>query len=122
MQHSCKATVRRWLGYGLRWLYSTAHADLHVFPRGTMNTWYHLPHLSGMISSFSIIMQDRTVSELCPSSASIQWPTSSQDLNPIENVWDDGRRVWALQRPPATLGELGEQIIAIWDNRDHVHC
>jgi hypothetical protein len=113
------ATVRRWLGYGLRSLYSTARADLHVFPRGTMNTWYHLPHLSGMISSFSIIMQDRTVSELCPSSASIQWPASS-DLNP---VWDMmGRRVWALQRPPATLGELGEQIIAIWDNQDHVHC
>jgi hypothetical protein len=108
MQYSWKATVRRWLGYGLRSLYSTARADLHVFPRGTMNTWYHLPHLSGMISFFSIIMQDRTVSELCPSSAS---------------VWDMmGRRVRALQRPPATLGELGEQIIAIWDNQDHVHC
>jgi hypothetical protein len=51
--------------------------------------------------------------------ASMQWPAGSQDLNPIENVWDRMmRRVRTLQPPPATLGELGEQIIAIWDNQD----
>ncbi|KAJ3634841.1 hypothetical protein MTP99_007784 [Tenebrio molitor] len=50
---------------------------------------------------------------------SMEWPTRSQDLNRIENVWDMmGRRVWALQPPPARLGELGEQIIAIWGNQD----
>jgi transposase len=49
----------------------------------------------------------------------MQWPAGSQDLNPIENVWDRMmRRVRALQPPPATLGELGEQIIVIWDNQD----
>jgi hypothetical protein len=50
---------------------------------------------------------------------SMQWPARSQDLNPIENVWDTiGRRVRALQPPPATLGEFGEQITGIWDNQD----
>jgi hypothetical protein len=29
-----------------------------------------------------------------------------------------GRRVRTLQPPPATQGELGEQIMAIWDNQD----
>jgi hypothetical protein len=29
-----------------------------------------------------------------------------------------GRRLQAPQPPPARLGELGEPIIAIWDNQD----
>jgi hypothetical protein len=56
--------------------------DLHVFARGTKNSTvyltdilkqyqmvpqYHLPDLSGIISSSSMRMQDRTVPELCPS-------------------------------------------------------
>jgi hypothetical protein len=51
---------------------STARTCLHVFPRvSTNSTVYvtdildqyviHLPHLSGIISSSSMIMQDRTV-------------------------------------------------------------
>jgi hypothetical protein len=61
---------------------STALTDLHVFARGTKNSTvyltdilkqyqmvpqYHLPDLSGIISSSSMRMQDRTVPELCPS-------------------------------------------------------
>jgi hypothetical protein len=29
-----------------------------------------------------------------------------------------GRRARAFQLPPATLGEFGEQITAIWDSQD----
>jgi hypothetical protein len=50
--------------------------------------------------------------------ASMQWLARNQDHDPIENALDMmRRRVRALQPPPATLGELGEQIIAIWDNQ-----
>ncbi|KAH0821510.1 hypothetical protein GEV33_001281 [Tenebrio molitor] len=61
------------------------------------NMWYHLPYLSGIISSSSMIMQDRTVHSLT---------IMSEYLNE------------APQPPPARLGEISEQIIAVWDNQD----
>jgi hypothetical protein len=140
MQHSWKAALRRWLGYGLGWVWdvcSTACTDLHVFPRGTMNsTVYVTDILQQYVVPFTPFIGDNIIFKhdyARPQSVRIgseyldevgfafimQWPARSQYLNRIENVWDMmGRRVWALQPPPARLGELGEQIIAIWDNQD----
>jgi hypothetical protein len=89
--------------------------------------WF-IPHLSGIISPSSMIMHYhsvRIVSEYLDEIgiASMQWPARSQDLNPIENLWDMmGQRVRALQPPPAKLVEHGEQIIAIWDNQDQANA
>jgi hypothetical protein len=110
---------------------STARTDLHVFPRGTMNSTvyvtdileqYMVP-LALFIGDNFIFQHDnarphsaKIVSEYLDEVgiASMQWPASSPALNRIETVWDMmGRRVWALQPPPARLGKLGEQIIAI---------
>ncbi|KAH0818775.1 hypothetical protein GEV33_004016 [Tenebrio molitor] len=77
------------------------------------NMWYHLPHLSGIISSSSMIMQDRTVHSLT---------IMSEYLNEVENAWDMmGRHDEAPQPPPAKLGKIRGQIIAIWDNQDQAN-
>jgi hypothetical protein len=110
---------------------STACTDLHVFPKGTMNsTVYVTDILEQYVVPFTPFIRDnlparphsiKIVSDYLDEVgfASMEWPTRSQDLNRIENVCNMmGRRVWALQPPPARLGELGEQIIAIWGNQD----
>jgi hypothetical protein len=107
---------------------STARTDLHVFPRGTTNsTVYVIDILEQYVVPFApfigdnFIFQHDNVSEYLDEVdiASMQWSARSQEINSIENVLDvTGRRVRALQLPPATLGELGEEIIVTWDNQD----
>jgi hypothetical protein len=107
---------------------STARIDLHVFPRGTTNsTVYVIDILEKYVVPFApfigdnFIFQHDNVSEYLDEVdiASMQWSARSQEINPIENMLDvTGRRVRALQLPPATLGELGEAIIVIWDSQD----
>jgi hypothetical protein len=131
--------ARLWFGVVLC---STARTDLHVFPRGTMNsTVYVTDILEQYVVPFAPFIWDnfifqydnarphsvRIVSEYLDEVgiASMQWPARSQNLNPTENGWDMmGRRGQVLQPPPTMLGELGEQIIAIWDTQDQgdVHC
>ncbi|GFX50486.1 hypothetical protein TNCV_2421241 [Trichonephila clavipes] len=39
----------------------------------------------------------------------MEWPACSQNMNPIENVWDAlGRRVGGRQPPPQTLQRTGK--------------
>jgi hypothetical protein len=112
---------------------STGRAGWPVFPRGTLNSAVYVTDIleqyvvpfAPFIGDNFIFQHDnarphsvRIVSEYSDEVgiASMQRPARSQDLNPIENVWDMmRRRVRALQPPPATLGEFGEQIIiTIW--------
>ncbi|UYV79772.1 hypothetical protein LAZ67_18000603 [Cordylochernes scorpioides] len=45
----------------------------------------------------------------------MQWPASSQDLNPIEHVWDAlGRRIGARHPSPRTLVELRTALLEEW--------
>jgi hypothetical protein len=98
------------------------------FLRGTTNsTVYVIDILEQYVVPFApfigdnFIFQHDNVSEYLDEVdiASMQWSARSQEINPIENMLDvTGRRVRALQLPPATLGELGEEIIVIWDNQD----
>jgi hypothetical protein len=65
MQHSWKAALRRWLGYGLAWcIFYCSYRFACISQR---DNEYHLPHLSRIISFSSMIMHDCVVSELCPS-------------------------------------------------------
>jgi hypothetical protein len=65
MQHSWKAALRRWLGYGLGWVWdvcSTACTDLHVFPRGTMNsTVYVTDILEQYVVPFTSFIGDNII-------------------------------------------------------------
>ncbi|GBM66562.1 hypothetical protein AVEN_198882-1 [Araneus ventricosus] len=47
----------------------------------------------------------------------MDWPAYSQDLNPIEHVWDMlGRRIAARQPPPTCLPELRRALLDEWCN------
>ncbi|GFW34776.1 transposable element Tcb2 transposase [Trichonephila clavipes] len=49
--------------------------------------------------------------------ARMDWPAFSQDLNPIEYVWDMlGRRITARQPPPTCLPELRRALLDEWSN------
>jgi hypothetical protein len=123
-------------------LCSTARTDLHVFPRGTMNSTVYVTDIleqyvvpfAPFMEQYAVPFEDnfifqhdnarphsvRIVSEYLDEVgiASMQWLARNQDHEPIENVLDMmRRRVRALQPPPATLGELGKHLIAIWDNQ-----
>ncbi|GFV76005.1 transposable element Tcb1 transposase [Trichonephila clavipes] len=47
---------------------------------------------------------------------SMDWPAYSPDLNPIEHVWDIGRRIAAGQPPPTCLLELRRALLDEWCN------
>ncbi|GFY22508.1 transposable element Tcb2 transposase [Trichonephila clavipes] len=48
----------------------------------------------------------------------MEWPASSPDMNPTENVWDAlGRRVAGHQPPPQTLQELERALLEEWDRK-----
>ncbi|GFX86683.1 transposable element Tcb1 transposase [Trichonephila clavipes] len=47
----------------------------------------------------------------------MDWPAYSQDLNPIEHVWDMlGRQIVARQPPPTCLPELRRALLDEWCN------
>ncbi|GFX26877.1 transposable element Tcb2 transposase [Trichonephila clavipes] len=46
----------------------------------------------------------------------IEWPACSQDMNPIEHVWDAlGKRVAGRQPSPHTFQELESALLEEWD-------
>ncbi|GFX03838.1 transposable element Tcb2 transposase [Trichonephila clavipes] len=48
---------------------------------------------------------------------SMDWPTYSKNLNPIEHVWDMlGRRIAVRQPPPTCLPELRRALLDEWCN------
>jgi len=47
---------------------------------------------------------------------SIDWPSRSPDLNPIEHIWDVMGRAIHEQDPPPNLHQLGLRLIEVWNN------
>ena len=45
----------------------------------------------------------------------MQWPASSQDLNPIEHIWDAlGRHIAGRPAPPTTVPQLQYALMEDW--------
>ena len=48
---------------------------------------------------------------------SLDWPSVSPDLNPIEHVWDAiGRRISQRNQPVANIRELRQAVVDEWNN------
>uniref|UniRef100_A0A8C5A5Q1 Tc1-like transposase DDE domain-containing protein n=1 Tax=Gadus morhua TaxID=8049 RepID=A0A8C5A5Q1_GADMO len=46
----------------------------------------------------------------------MEWPASSPDLNPIQNLWDQlGRAVRARVTNTTTLADLRQMLVEVWD-------
>ena len=52
---------------------------------------------------------------------SIDWPSRSLDLNPIEHIWDVMGRAIHEQDPPPNLQQLGLRLIEVWNNIPEYH-
>ncbi|GFW81663.1 transposable element Tc1 transposase [Trichonephila clavipes] len=106
---------------------------LHVVANGTMTGQRYidevlLPHVRlflGAVGDKFVFMDDnatchRTLAvQDCLDSEGIQrlvWPARSQDLNPIENVWDAlGRQVAGRNYPPTNKNTLIRALTEEWD-------
>ncbi|GBM72208.1 Transposable element Tcb1 transposase [Araneus ventricosus] len=63
------------------------------------------PHRARLVRSY---LESETILQMA-------WPTRSQDLNPIEHVWDMlGRRIAGRNVPPGTLHELQQALLQEW--------
>ncbi|GFX12679.1 transposable element Tcb2 transposase [Trichonephila clavipes] len=112
---------------------------LHVVANGTMTGQRYidevlLPHVRlfrGAVGDKFVFMYDnatchRTLAvQDCLDSEGIQrlvWPARSQDLNPIENVWDAlGRQVAGRNYPPTNKNTLIRALTEEWDKLPQ-HC
>ncbi|GBO27843.1 hypothetical protein AVEN_29601-1 [Araneus ventricosus] len=111
---------------------TNGRTDLYVFVGGSVTAVrYRDEILHSLAQSFiaamgtdAIFMDDKArplrarlvrsylESETIPQMA---WPDRSQDLNPIEYVWDMlGRRIAARSVPPGTLHEIQQTLLQEW--------
>ncbi|GFW00401.1 transposable element Tcb2 transposase [Trichonephila clavipes] len=110
------------------------HTDLHVFHGGTVTGLryrdeildpYVRPYAAANGNDF-ILMDDnarphraRIVEEYLEDHGleRMEWPARSQDLNPIEHLWDYlGREFAALNPPPRSLHELKQGLLCVWSS------
>ena len=49
------------------------------------------------------------------------WPSQSPDMNPIENLWNDVKKV-VREKKPANLNELERVIVEAWQNIPAERC
>ena len=80
---------------------------LQAYPDMTLQHDNATSHTAHSVSDF---LQDRNVSVL-------PWPAKSQDLNPIEHIWDLlDRRVRARAIPSRNVRELSGALVEEWGN------
>ncbi|GBL87031.1 Transposable element Tcb2 transposase [Araneus ventricosus] len=115
---------------------------LHVFERGTVTGVRYRDEIlepyvrlfRGAVGPEFILMDDNArphrallVDEFLESEdiRRMDWPARSQDLNPIEHVWDVlGRAIATRNPPPRTIQEMKTALLNEWDQlpQEMINC